>query len=193
MQVAVLEERDACAVRRPHRLRLGLPAPGEPLPLATVERRDDDVVWESTFYRTVYTEEQIDTERTLHEGRWIFALITDLPGFSNISEQEARRFYHHIGGQLPHVSHISADPIEMMAVAGRPGTIAKQMVVEGGVPPYDYALVGAPAWARVSSTGYFSVIDVPVSAPVDGLSFFVRITDSNALTMLVPVRVDIIN
>ncbi len=37
------------------------------------------------------------------------------------------------------------------------------------------------------------MIDVPVSAPVDGLSFFVRITDSNALTMLVPVRVDIIN
>ena len=129
----------------------------------------------------------------LHEGRWIFALITDLPGFSNISEQEARRFYHHIGGQLPHVSHMSADPIEMMVVAGRPGTIAKQMAVVGGVPRYDYALVGAPAWARVSSTGYFSVIDVPVSAPPDGLSFFVRVTDSNGLSMLVPVRVDIIN
>ena len=150
-------------------------------------------VWESTFYRTVYTEEQIDTERTLHEGRWIFALITDLPGFSNISEQEARRFYHHIGGQLPHVSHMSADPIEMMVVAGRPGTIAKQMAGVGGVTPYDYALIGAPAWARVSSTGYFSVIDVPVSAPPDGLSFFVRVTDSNGLSMLVPVRVDIIN
>ena len=60
---------------------------------------------------------------------------------------------------------MSADPIEMMVVAGRPDTIAKQMAVVGGVPPYDYALVGAPAWARVSSTGYFSVIDVPVSAP----------------------------
>ena len=150
-------------------------------------------VWETIFYRTVFPEDQLPTERTLNEGRWIFALVDDMPGFSNISEQEARRFYHHIGGQLPHVSHMSVDPIEMSAVAGRPGTIAKQMAVEGGVPPYAYELVEAPAWASVSGSGYFTLTDVPVDAPTDGLSFFVQVLDSNGLTMLVPVTVDIIN
>ena len=149
--------------------------------------------WGSTFYRTVFTADQLDSERTLNGGRWIFATIDDLPGFSNISEQEARRFYHHIGGVLPHVSHISFEPIALSGAAGRPGAVIARAVVAGGVPPYTYVLVGAPSWAAVSVTGFFTLTDVPVDAPTAGLAFSVRIIDSNGLTMLVPVTVNILN
>ena len=114
--------------------------------------------------------DQLDSERTLNGGRWIFATIDDLPGFSNISEQEARRFYHHIGGVLPHVSHISFEPIALSGAAGRPGAVIARAVVAGGVPPYTYVLVGAPSWAAVSVTGFFTLTDVPVDAPTAGLA-----------------------
>ena len=85
----------------------------------------------------------------LHEGRWIFALITDLPGFSNISEQEARRFYHHIGGQLPQQPHERRPDRD--DGGGRSPRHDRQADGGGGRRPrYDYALVGATAWARVS-------------------------------------------
>ena len=149
--------------------------------------------WGTTCYRTVFAEDQFPSDRQLNDGRWIFATIPDLPGFSNISEQEARRFYHHIGGVLPHVGHISFEPVALSAAAGRPGSVVNPVAVSGGVPPYTYVLVDAPAWAAVSSTGFVSVTNVPVAEKREIVEFAVRVTDANGLAVVVPISVTIVN
>ena len=71
--------------------------------------------------------------------------------------------------------------------------MVKQVVVSGGVTPYGYELVDAPEWAAVSSTGFVSVTNVPVTERRKSVEFAVRLTDANGLAVLVPVTVTIVN
>ena len=104
----------------------------------------------------MFTTDQDELERRLNGGRWIFAAVEDLPGFSAITEQEALRFYNHIGGSLPHVHHMSVEHVEEHWVGGRASTVTP--TISGGTPPYSYALsTDSPAWMAVLLNGVISV------------------------------------
>ena len=90
--------------------------------------------WGSTFYRTVFTADQLDSERTLNGGRWIFATIDDLPGFSNIRAGGAALLPPH-RRRAATVSH-RFEPIALSGAAGRPGAVIARVRVT--VPPYTY-------------------------------------------------------
>ena len=143
--------------------------------------------WHSTFYRTVFAADQLETERSLNDGLWIFATVEDMPGFSAITEQEARRFYHHIGGVLPHVGHMSVEHIEAHWVGGRVSTVLSS--VAGGVPPYAFAMSAeSPTWMRALTHALISVAP-PVGTPIGSHVGHLVVTDSLGLVVRAPITI----
>ena len=134
--------------------------------------------WNSVFYSTVFTDEQDETSRELYRGRWIFVRASGVLGFSAITNQEALRFYHRIGGHMPHVWHMSVAP-RIVSVA--PGdTVMPRVSVSGGVAPYEYSLGFDPVvpWIAVSSGGVI-IIAHPGTPTEDRFESVINVTDAN--------------
>ena len=107
----------------------------------------------NTFYLTVRARDQDATQLRLHGGRWIFADPADVPGFSVVSDQEAKFFYGHVGG----VEHADLHPQmrtpwNLATQAGR--TINVDLSVTGGVPPFTWRVEShAIGWLTVTEAG----------------------------------------
>ena len=145
--------------------------------------------WEGSFYRTVYPADQIATEVELYGGRWIFGTVEGLPSFSLILEQEALRFYHHIGGVLPHVGHMSVGHISERWVGGR--SAFASTTVSGGVPPYSYAMSpDSPSWITALA-GPSVRIAPPVLTERATYVGHLLVTDSLGLVVDAPVTVTV--
>ena len=128
--------------------------------------------WQTTFYKVLTSDEQDETQRTLHGGTWIFQPVPALPGFSVVSDQQAIRFYNHIGGDMLHHEHITVRPESHGFHLQAGATETMTFVANGGEPPITWSLRNAPTWVSISPQGILTIAP-PLSAVPDAHSFTV--------------------
>ena len=144
--------------------------------------------WESTFYSTVMTEDQDEGQRELSGDTWIFEVAVGVPGFSNVTNQEALRFYNRIGGVLSRVGHMSVSHIEESWIPGRYSTL--RFTVEGGVGPYTFEMSkDSPDWMTALAAQLVHLTP-PVTTPTDLYVGTLIVTDANGLVVRAPVTIN---